>query len=172
MRRTVAAESEAFVVDVCGSTSSMHYSITGRPNCSLSPAGSRCVFCLISLFTLAVAFGFYLIGAWPVLPFAGLELLAIYGCLRHVWRHAGDYERLTIDHDKVLVEKHAPDADISVELSGYWARVIMECMPDGYCRRLALRSHGREIEFGHHLSSEERLDIGRLLQSRLGGFMT
>ncbi|HEY3327080.1 MAG TPA: DUF2244 domain-containing protein [Novimethylophilus sp.] len=160
------------MVDVSGSASSVRYSITGRPNCSLSPAGSLCIFFLISLFTLGIAFGFFLIGAWLVLPFTGAELLVLYFCLHLVWRHADDYERLTIDHDKVLVEKHAPGSDICVELNGYWARVTLDCMPDGYCRRLALRSHGKEIEFGRHLSSEERLDVGRLLKSRLGGFLT
>lgn len=159
------------MVDVCGSTSSVHYSITGRPNCSLSPAGSLCVFFMIALVTLLVAFTFFIMGAWPVVPFAGAELVAFYLCLRHVWVHASDYERLTIDHDRVVVEKHGPGLDQQIELSGYWARVIMDCKPDGYCRRLALRSHGKEIEFGHFLSSEERLNVGRLLESRLGGFL-
>lgn len=160
------------MVDVSGSASSVHYSITGRPNCSLSPAGSRCAFFLVAFTTLSIAFGFFLIGAWMVLPFAGAELVALYGCLHYVWLHANDYERLTIDHDKVLVEKHAPGQDVQVELNGYWARVIVDCMPNGYCSRLALRSHGKEIEFGHFLSSEERLDVGRLLKSRIGGFLT
>lgn len=160
------------MVDVSGSASSVHYSITGRPNRSLSSAGSLCVFFLIAVITLGIAFGFFLLGAWPILPFAGAELLALYFCLHVIWRHADDYERLTIDHDRVLVEKHAPGLDLQVELNGYWARVVMECMPDGYCRRLALRSHGKEIEFGSYLNSEERLDIGRLLKSRLGGYLT
>lgn len=160
------------MVDVSGSASSMRYSITGRPNCSLSPAGSLCVFLIIALVTLSIAFGFFLIGAWLVLPFAGAELLALYFCLHYVWRHVQDYERLTIDHDKVLVEKHAPGLDTQVELNRHWARVILECKPNGYCRRLALRSHGKEIEFGRHLSSEERLDLGQLLKLHLGGFPT
>jgi uncharacterized membrane protein len=44
----------------------------------------------------------------------------------------------------------------------------MECMADGGCSRLALRSHGREIEFGSFLNSDERLHFGRQLTSRLG----
>jgi len=156
------------VVDVSGSTSSVRYSITGRPNCSLSPAGSRCAFLIVAGFTLAIAFAFFLQGAWLVLPFAGAELIALYICLRYVWLHSADYERLTIDHDKVLVEKHAPGLDMHIELNGYWSKVVMDYWPDGYCRRLALCSHGKEIEFGKFLSSEEKLNVGRLLKSRLG----
>src|SRR6185369_5707942 len=110
--KKLGAESEAFVVDVCGSTSSMHYSITGRPNCSLSPVASRRVFLVISLITLVIAFGFFLMGAWLVLPFAGAELLILYCCLRYIWQHACDYERLTFDDDKVVVEQHTPGQDM------------------------------------------------------------
>ena len=160
------------MVDVCGSTSSLHYSITARPNSSLSPAGTLCAFAIITFTTLAIALGFTLLGAWPIIPFAGGELLALWLCFRHIWRHAHDFERLTIDDQKVVVEKHDPKHDSHVELNGYWAQVVMEYMPDGDCRRLALRSHGKEIEFGRLLNSEERLLLGRQLQTRLGQFRT
>lgn len=160
------------MVDVSGSTSSVHYSITARPNCSLSPAGTLCAFFIIAFATLTIAIGFTLLGAWPILPFAGLELLILWLCFRHVWRHVHDYERLTIDDHMVIVEKHDLACDSHIELNGYWARVVMEVMPDGDCRRLALRSHGKEIEFGRLLNNEERLDLGRVLQSRLGPYQT
>lgn len=156
------------MVDVCGTTSSVHYSITARPNCSLSAGGTLCVFSIVAAVTLAISFGFTLLGAWPVLPFASLELLILWLCFRHLWRHAHDYERLTLDDDKVILEKHDPKSDSHIELNSYWAQVVMDIMPDGDCRRLALRSHGREIEFGRLLNSEERLDLGRRLQLRLG----
>lgn len=158
------------MVDISDVASSVHYSITARPNCSLSPADTLCVFSIIALITLIFSFGFVLIGAWPVLPFAGAELLALGYCFNHIWRHAGDFERLTIDDDKVIVETHEPGHDKRIELSGYWARLVLDCVPDGYCRRLALRSHGREVEFGHHMTSEERLSLALQLKPRLGGY--
>jgi uncharacterized membrane protein len=33
--------------------------------------------------------------------------------------------------------------------------------------RLALRSHGREVEIGRHLCDEERVDMARALASEL-----
>jgi len=158
------------MVDVSGSASSVHYSITARPNCSLSPAGTLCAFFIIAFVTLTIASVFTFMGAWPIIPFASLELLVLWLCFRHIWRHAHDYERLTIDDHKVIVEKHDPECDSHIELNGHWARVVMEYMPDGDCRRLALRSHGKEIEFGKLLNNEERLDLGRKLQSRLGHY--
>lgn len=156
------------MVDVRGTASSAHYSITARPNCSLSPAGTLCVFSAITFVTLAIAVIFALLGAWLVLPFAGLELVALWLCFCHVWRHVHDFERLVIDHDKVIVDKHELASDTHIELNSYWAQVVMEMLPDGECRRLSLRSHGREIEFGKLLNSQERLDLGLSLKARLG----
>ena len=160
------------MVDIWGTTSSLHYCVTARPNCSLSPTGTLCAFSIIVLISLCLSFGFVLIGAWPVLFFSGAELFALGYCFYHVLRHAGYFEQLTIDDDKVVVEVHELGLDKRVELSGYWTRLVLDCMPDGYCRWLALRSSGREVEFGRHMTSEERLELASQLRPRLGGFMT
>ena len=152
-------------------SSSVDYSITARPNCSSSPQGTLCVFLIITLLSLIFALGFVLIGAWPVLLFTGLELVALGACFCNIWKHAGDFERLTVDDGKVIIDTHEPGRDKHIELSGYWARIVLDYMSDGGCRRLALRSHGREVEFGLHMSSEERLDLATQLKPRLGGFL-
>ncbi len=159
------------MINISGVASSGHYTVIARPNCSLSPAATLLVFSIISFISLVIAFTFLLMGAWPVLPFAGAELLALGYCFYHILLHSGDYESLSIDDDKVIVETHELKQDKRIELSGYWSRVVLDCMPNGYCRRLALRSHGREVEFGHHMTSEERLNLARQLKPRLGGFL-
>lgn len=157
------------MVDVVGTAASQHYRITARPNCSLSPAATLCVFSSIALITLLLSLVCVILGAWPVLPFAGAELLALWFCLRQIRRHADDYECLTLDDDKIVLDTHMPGQDRHAELSSYWARVVMDCLPDGSCARLALRSHGREFEFGRLLSCDERLALGQQLSTRLGG---
>lgn len=159
------------MVDIRGSTSSAHYSITARPNCSISPADTMIVFSVVSAVSLIFAIGCFWLGAWPVLPFVLSELSALFLCFRYVWRHAGDYERLIMDDDRIVLEVHQPGHDRHVELNSYWAQVLMDYRPDGGCRRLALRSHGQEIEFGRLLTKEERLALGNQLKDRLGGFM-
>lgn len=160
------------MVDISGTTSPVHYSVTVRPNCSLSPTDTLRVFFVIALISLSFSLVFVLIGAWPVLFFAGAELLALGYCFYHVLRHAGDYEQLTIDDDKVVVQIHEQGRDRCVKLSGYWTRLVLDCMPDGYCRWLALRSSGCEVEFGRHMTSDERLKVARQLRPILGGFVT
>jgi uncharacterized membrane protein len=52
-----------------------------------------------------------------------------------------------------------------LELNRYWAKIVC----DAQCSRLALRSHGREIEVGRHLCEEQRLEMARDLRRELHG---
>jgi uncharacterized membrane protein len=48
-----------------------------KRNCSMSPAGLAVAFGALAVLTLAIGAGFAFIGAWLVLPFAGIEVLML-----------------------------------------------------------------------------------------------
>ena len=48
-----------------------------KRNCSMSPAGLATAFAVLAVLTLAIGVGFAVVGAWLVLPFAGLEVLML-----------------------------------------------------------------------------------------------
>ena len=48
-----------------------------RPNCSISPAGLLGVFAALAIVSLAIGIGFAIAGAWLILPFVGLEIVAL-----------------------------------------------------------------------------------------------
>jgi uncharacterized membrane protein len=55
----------------------------------MSPAGLAVAFAALAAITLAIGVGFAMVGAWLVLPFAGLEVLML-GVAYFVYaRHAG-----------------------------------------------------------------------------------
>jgi len=143
---------------------SANYVYTARRNNSLSSSGRLFVFSFILTVSLGIALAFsLLLGAWPILPFAGLEMVVLYLAFRYMDRHAGDYERITIQGDNVAVEVQEGRHVTRLELNRYWARVV--CDADG--GRLALRSHGREIEVGKYLCAGERADMARELAREL-----
>jgi uncharacterized membrane protein len=145
---------------------SAEYVYTARRNNSLSSSGRLLVFSLILAVSLGIAIGFSLVlGAWPILPFAGLEMAVLYGAFRYMDRHAFDYERVTIRGSSVGIEVHEGRRVKRLELNRYWAKVI--CAANG--SRLALRSHGREIELGRHLCEEQRLEMARDLRREING---
>jgi uncharacterized membrane protein len=142
------------------------YVVTARRNNSLSASGRRLVFGFILLVSLGIATGFYVVfDAWPVLPYAALEMTVLYCAFRYMDRHAADYERITIRDRTVAIESHEGAHVTRLELNRYWAKVV--CDADG--SRLALRLHGREIPVGRHLCEERRLGLARELKRELRG---
>ena len=142
------------------------YVYTARRNNSLSSSGRRLVFGFILAVSLGIAAVFsFALGAWPIMPFAGLEMMVLYFAFRYMDRHAADYERITIDDRCVAVEVREGTHVNRLELSRYWAKIV--CDEDR--ARLALRSHGREIELGRHLGDEQRLAMARELRRELRG---
>ena len=142
------------------------YVVTARRNDSLSASGRQLVFGFILFVSLGIATGFYVVfDAWPVLPYAALEMTVLYYAFRYMDRHAADYERITIRGGTVAIEVHEGANVTRLELNRHWAKVVC----DAKGTRLALRSHGREIAVGRHLCEERRLEMARELGRELRG---
>jgi len=60
-----------------------------KRNRSMSPAGLATAFAVLAVLTLAIGAGFAFIGAWLVLPFAGLEVVILAAAFFVYARRAG-----------------------------------------------------------------------------------
>lgn len=143
------------------------FTLTSRRNCSMSPQTLLAVLGALAALNLAIGAAFAVLGLWLVLPFAGLEALALAVAFWAVGRHAGDYERITLVDGRLRVEVREAQASRHYELNPAWVRVVVGRM--GGSMRLALRSHGREIEIGRHLDATGRERFAALLRERLAG---
>ena len=141
--------------------------LVARRNNSLSPSGRRLVLGSLSVIALAISLAFALHGAWLILPFAGAELAVVYLAFRAVAQHAGDFESISISGDRVLIERWERGRVDRHEFSRYWARVVFEPAVAGRGEILALRSHGRQVEFGRYLTEEQRREVARTLKEEL-----
>ncbi len=139
------------------------YSCTSRRHNSLSSSDRLFAFGFIAVISLVIALAFAWLGAWLILPFAGIELVILFLAARHIERHAQDYERVTIDGDVLKMEVVEAGRLEQREFNRRWAQVV--CEHDG--SRLALRSHGREALFGRYLTREQRLAVARALKEQL-----
>lgn len=139
-----------------------NYVHTARRNNSLSTSGRRLVFVFILTVSLGIAAVFALgFGAWPILPFAGIEMGVLYLAFRYIDRHAADYESITIRGDSVAVEVREGSEIRRFGFNRCWAQVV------GNGPRFALRSHGREIEVGRHVCEERRVEMARDIRREL-----
>jgi uncharacterized membrane protein len=143
--------------------------LIARRNNSLSSAGRAAVLGSLVVVSFAISLAFAFQGAWLVLPFAGAEMFVLFLAFRCVGRHAGDFESIAIKGDRVLVERWETGQVSRYEFNRYWAQVVVQ--PSGPLGKttLALRSHGREVQFGQHLTEDQRDALARTLRQQLSG---
>ena len=148
------------------------YKIIARHNNSLTPkAGVKLLLALAGI-VLVVGFGFARIGAWLVLPFAGLEILAFAYAFHYIYLHSGDFESITIESDNVVVEKRDYKEVTTTVFQRHWAQVSLRevASVSGVIGKsgLFIRSHGKEVEFGKNfMNDEQRALLARELKQKL-----
>ena len=141
--------------------------ITVKPNNSLSVKNSIRLVAGLAAMSMLVGVGFALAGAWMVLPFAGLEVIAIAYAFFYMYQRSHDVETITIEDDRVIVEKRGYDAVSRDEFHRYWARVILRKQANGR-GALFIGSHGKEVEFGRHfINDEQRILLARQIKQKL-----
>jgi uncharacterized membrane protein len=143
------------------------FTLVARRNNSLTASGRFLVVGSLVAVSLTISLGFVAFGAWPVLPFWGLEMLGLCVAFHIVGRHADDYERISIWGDRVLIESSEARRRTRHEFNRHWARLVVQPAAAGRHARVALRSHGREVEFGRHLTDDQRLEVARALRHEL-----
>jgi uncharacterized membrane protein len=111
-----------------------------KRNCSISPRDLLWVLALAVCMSLGIAIGFACIGAWPVLPFAGIEILALAGAFYVNGRHAADYERIALSGGKLVVEASEAGCLQRHEFNPQWLRI--DERRSGQDLRLLLRCRG------------------------------
>jgi uncharacterized membrane protein len=68
--------------------------IVPKRNCSISPVALLTVFVLLAAVSVGIGIGFAMVGAWLVLPFAGIEAIALGAAFVATARRMADYERI------------------------------------------------------------------------------
>ncbi len=128
-----------------------------RPNRSLSWRGSLWFFFSLAFISGCVAIGLTLLGFWLILPFAGLELLALGSGLYVVACRCYECEVISISEDSIHIERGRGHPHQHWTVGRGWARVVLERCPKAwYPSRLLIRSHGRAVEVGRFLEEQER----------------
>lgn len=145
------------MVDVQSNAGERQYRFILRPNHSLSWRGSLVFFGSLLLISSAISITFAFLGFWPVVPFAGLEMLALGVCLYLVACRCHECEVISINGDSIRIEKGRGYPRQQWTFGRLWARVVLERCPKAwYPSRLLIRSHGRTVEVGRFLHEEER----------------
>ncbi len=133
-----------------------------KRNCALSPAQLGYWFGTLGALSVLLAAVFAMQGAWLVVPFTALELAALAAAFVMYGRHAGDYERILVMPDRILVERFRGGRLAIEEVGTGWARVEYR---GG--RPIRLVSGRTEVAIGSFLPEESRERLARELRASL-----
>lgn len=140
-----------------------------RPNCALSWRSTKQVILFFACCLAAVGYYFASMGAWLVLPFAGLEF-AVLGLGLYLNALSGrTLEVVEIKGRDLRVLRGRGRLKEVVRFSRHWTEISLIRDPRGwYPSRLLLRCHGRRIEVGGKLVEAEREELAVELHASLG----
>jgi uncharacterized membrane protein len=139
------------------------------PNCSLTAPAAAVFFATIAFVTLSVAMLFVVQGYWPVLPFAGLEVLVLGWALNASLRRRGWRERILVSEQQIAIESSVRGESTQVVFSRHWARIKLRAPFYAlHPSRLLIESHGRSVEVGGFLNEEERRRLALRLKRLVG----
>ncbi len=120
----------------------------------------------VSMVAIAAACGLF--GLWLVLPFTGAEWLLLVYAFRYSFKTAALQEVLTVSEHTVLLERGVHGPEHVYRFQRTWTALErIQPVHRGYPSRLALRSHGRQVEVGDFLAEAERESLFSELQKIL-----
>lgn len=138
---------------------------TLRRNCSVTPGQLALLLGVLVVASLAVAAFFWSLGAWMVLPFSLLELLAVAVAFLVYARHATDGERISVRAGRLVVELERGGALDRAEFAGHAVRIDT---PEGAGDLVRVRGGGQAVSVGRFVRPELRPLLARELRRALG----
>jgi len=94
-------------------------------------------------------------------------MAVLFLAFRYMERHAQDFESIAIEGEQVLVERWEVGEVSRYVFNRCWAQVVLHHAGPTGKTTLALRSHGREVEFGQHLTELQREALAHTLRQHL-----
>jgi uncharacterized membrane protein len=145
------------------------FSAVLTPHRSLGAVGFIVLMSLLSAVSFAAGIVFYLIGAWPVVGFLGLDVLLVYLAFRANYRAATAYEAVTMTPSELCVRKVSHHGAIAEwKLNPVWVRLDRQTHEEFGIERLFLVSHGRRLPIAGFLGPREKEAFALALSAALG----
>ena len=142
---------------------------TLTPHRSLSREGFIILMLVIAGFNFAGGLFFYIIGAWPVVGFMGLDVTLIWLAFRANFAAGRRAERIEINAHELVLERIAERRPPQVfRFMRRWVRVELEEDRDReLIGSLYLRFRGKRTEIASFLGAHERLAFAQALKAAL-----
>jgi uncharacterized membrane protein len=138
------------------------------PHRSLNRSGFLVVMAFLSVISFAAGLAFLWMGAWPVLGFFGLDVLAIYWAFRINFRRAKASEEIRVTPSELRVRRTSHRGHVmEFVLNPLWVQLDRKSHPEYGIEKLYLVSKGRRVAIGSFLSPDEKSSFANALVAAL-----
>jgi uncharacterized membrane protein len=138
------------------------------PHRSLNRTGFLVLMGFLSLVSFAAGVAFWLMGAWPVFGFFGLDIFLVYWAFRINFRHAKATEEISITASELRVRRVSHRGHV-VEwvLNPLWVQLDQKAHAEFGIEKLYLVSKGRRVSVGNFLGPDEKASFSKALLAGL-----
>ncbi|WP_322514928.1 DUF2244 domain-containing protein [Rhodopseudomonas palustris] len=139
-----------------------------KPHRALSHKAFLVLMGFLGTISFAAGLGFWMIGAWPVFGFFGLDLLAIYIAFKVVFARGRASEEISMTISELRVRRTSPRGQV-VEwvLNPLWVRLEKIVHAEFGIEQLYLVSSGRRVSIASFLGAEEKASFANALTAAL-----
>jgi uncharacterized membrane protein len=140
----------------------VHFATSLSPHRSLSAEGFRFVMLGAVAANLVIGLPMFVMGAWPVFGFMGLDVFLLWWLFKRSYLDARRSETLLLTDRELVVVRVAPDGEREeLRLDAYWLKV------EATEERLVVTSRGNRAVIGRFLGPEERLRVADRLKAAI-----
>lgn len=144
------------------------FAATLTPHRSLTPRGKQIVIGLVALLALVPGLTFYLLGAWPVVGFMGLDILAIWFALSRSMQSGKAREHVAVWPGQLELKRFdAKGHETASSFDPHNVRFVIDRDFNEQVTGLWLRDNKERLAIGAFLSSEEKLSFSKAFGSAL-----
>jgi uncharacterized membrane protein len=138
------------------------------PHRSLNRTGFVVLMALLSAVSFVAGVAFWMMGAWPVFGFFGLDVLVIYWAFRINFRRALATEDIVVTPSELRVRWVSHRGHV-VEwvLNPLWVQFEQKSHAEFGIEKLYLVSRGRRVSIGSFLGADEKASFAKALMAAL-----
>jgi uncharacterized membrane protein len=138
------------------------------PRRSLNRTGFLVLMAFLSVISFAAGIAFLLMGAWPVLGFFGLDVLAIYWAFKINFRRARACEEILVTPFELRVRQVSHRGHVAEwVLNPLWVQIDQKVHQEFGIEKLYLVSRGRRLAIGSFLGPDEKASFIKALNTAL-----
>jgi uncharacterized membrane protein len=144
------------------------FSAVITPHRSLGHVGFLILMLVFGSISFVAGIMFFIVGAWPVFGFFGLDVALLYFAFRVNYRSADAYEEVTVTPSTLTVRKVSHrGAAREWQLNPLWVRLDKVTHEEFGIERLLLVSRGKNLPVGNFLGPEEKASFANALGNAL-----